>query len=146
MKRALGIIRMLNRIGVPWMLEHPRTSRMWKLPEVMRLLKHPRVRTTFLDQCQFGSAWRKSTTIMSGFVDDGDLVKLAWQCRPHQQGFCSRTGKKHVILRGSCPGTNKPMTHFAAAYPAKLNSALARILVDQVRMDGNVYEMLQEAG
>ena len=143
MRRALNIIAMLNRLGVPWLLEHPRTSRMWKLPEVVRLLKHPKVRVTFLDQCQFGSAWRKSTTIMSGGIEEQDLTKLERKCRPHRRGFCSRTGKKHVILRGACPGTGKPMTHFAAAYPPRLNSLLARILVDQVRMHGNQYEVLQ---
>ena len=144
MRRALNIIAMCNRLGIPWLLEHPRTSRMWKLPEVIRLLEHPKVRATHLDQCQFGSAWRKSTTILSGNVDEQDLAKLVRQCRPHRRGICSRTGKKHVILRGGCPGTGKPMTHFAAAYPPSLNNMLGRILVDQVRMHENQYEHLQQ--
>ena len=79
MRRALNIIAMCNRLGIPWLLEHPRTSRMWKLPEAIRLLEHPKVRATHLDQCQFGSAWRKSTTIISGNVDEQDLAKLVRQ-------------------------------------------------------------------
>ena len=82
---------------------------------------------------------------MSGNVEDQDLQKLVKQCIPHRRGLCSRTGKPHVILRGGCPGTGKPMTHFAAAYPQRLNSMLGHILADQIRMSGNVYEELQHS-
>ena len=86
----------------------------------------------------------KALPFWYGNIDEQDLQKLVRQCRPHRRGFCLRTGKKHVILRGGCPGTGKPMTHFAAAYPPPLNTMLGRILVDQVRMDGNEFEALQQ--
>ena len=145
MRRALQIIALLNERGIPWLLEHPRTSRMFKLPEVIRLMNHPKVLATFLDQCQFGSAWRKSTTILTGNVEEQDLQKLVKQCRPHRRGLCSRTGKPHVILRGGCPRIGKPMTHFAAAYPQRVNNMLGHILADQIRMGGNVYENFQHS-
>jgi hypothetical protein len=37
------------------------------------------------------------------------------------------------------------MTHFAAAYPQRLNSMLGHILADQIRTRGNVYEELQHS-
>ena len=118
---------------------------MFKLPEVIRLMRNPKVCVTHLDQCQFGSDWGKSATILSGNIDESELQKLNLQCRPQRRDCCARSGKKHVILRGGCPGTGKPMTHFAAVYPPRLNNMLGRILVDQVRWDGDEYESLQQS-
>ena len=58
----------------------------------------------------------------------GDISHLNKLC-PSSRGFCSITGKPHVLLSGNLPGTSTLWTKAAQAYPGKLSEALARALI-----------------
>eukprot|EP00959_Pyramimonas_sp_CCMP1952_P455184 9471164-Pyramimonas_sp.AAC.1 len=65
-----------SKAGIPWTIENPRTSRVWKAPAIKKLAQM----TLFgaevlspafvhLDFCQYGEAWKKSTTLLSHGLD-----------------------------------------------------------------------------
>jgi len=133
MKAALSIIHALEAKGIPYILEHPRTSRAWWLPALRRLLRRWHVFCVHLDQCQYGTRWKKATSLLCSRIDICSASRLQKVCHAHK-GLCSRTGRPHIQLRGSHP-SGVPWTSIAAAYPPGLANDMAHCLVEHVRVD-----------
>ena len=52
MRAAFRLIRLLERHQVPWILEHPRSSRAWWIPTLVHLEQQSHITKTVLHQCQ----------------------------------------------------------------------------------------------
>ena len=66
MKSCLRIINWCLRWRVPFLVEHPRSSWLFRLPEVKELLANDKVSLIACDQCMYGRRWRKSTGFLMG--------------------------------------------------------------------------------
>ena len=138
-RSALKIISWLDKRGIPWILENPRSSKMWYLPEMIRLLQSSHVRDVVTDFCQYGTIWRKRTRFICGNICEDDLQRFNRLCHG-PPGYCSRTGQKHFQLTGSnSHGT--PWTLVAQPYPHVLCHHLAHALTAHLRV---VRDMLQQ--
>ena len=125
-----ALVKMMNAFvesRTPFVLENPRSSRMWHLPPVRRIAACSLSRFVWSDFCQFGTAWRKRTGFLCFNCSEALLDKLeSYQCSG-SCGKCSRTGERHTLLTGSAPG-GIPMTLLAQPYPPRLAKLLANIL------------------
>ena len=118
---TLQVIRWCLRRGVPVSLENPRSSRLWQVPAVKRLVaRGEAVRT---DYCQFGTPWRKSTTF--AFWNTTGPHKIEKICTG--RALCSRSHAKHVALSGNNP-QGVPWTRVAEPYPRPLCRQLANAM------------------
>ena len=130
MYASLRMIREFDRLGLPWIVENPQTSRLWLCPGFVALMKQANVQFVVFHMCQFGSKWKKPTSIMTGNIPEHMLRELRRTCSG-RRGFCSRTGKRHLVLSGSSP-SGVPWTRIAQVYPRNLCVALAKLLCYQV--------------
>ena len=89
------------------------------------LMLHPHARHTIIDQCQYGTRWRKATRLQGWFVGD-PLPELQLRCRC-RRGLCSASHARHIVLQGRGPG-NVNWTKLAEGYPSKLVPCIARWL------------------
>ena len=80
-KVFLGNTLLFNRIrlmtpvlerGMIVVLENPKTSRLWLVPELQDLIKKIKGEMVYADFCQHGKPWKKSTAF---------LVSLSQGCR-----------------------------------------------------------------
>ena len=126
MRSAIRIMRRLQRLRIPFTFEHPRSSRVWCCSEIKKLGSAPGCQLVDLDQCQYGTRWKKPTTLMCYLQDSQDLDRLR-KCCAGRRGVCSRTGRKHFILEGS------RCTRPAQAYPTSLARDIAYCLTGHVR-------------
>ena len=74
------------------------------------------------DFCQYGTRWRKRTTIMCWLTPV--LPALLRKCSG-KQGVCSSTGRPHIQLCGQDKVSHKLWTQIAEPYPARLCAAAA---------------------
>ena len=51
MRAALDLVMFFHKCGIPWILEHPASSKAWFLPEMKRLEKQPRTASVVGDFC-----------------------------------------------------------------------------------------------
>ena len=120
------------RLGIPGTAENPMTSRAWRMPRMIALLKRRHVSQGICDFCQFGTPWRKSTTFVGCFVD---FFPLEIRCRRvyglEGEVICSRSGRPHVELAGKDEDGDF-RTKVAEPYPSKLCTILAAVLADAV--------------
>ena len=130
MRAGLRLIRVFERHRVPWILEHPLTSRAWWIPALKRLRDLPHVDFIVLDQCQYGTAWRKATGLLCSRINCQE--RLSKRCTG-RRNLCSRTRQPHIVLRGADPKSGRNWTSIASPYPQKLNRSLAFALVDAAR-------------
>ena len=119
---AFQIIYHLNKHHIPWLLENPQSSMCWHLPPIRDLIDKHGCCLITLDFCQFGTRWKKPTSILAGQLDMQDLGRLQLRCRG-ADGTCSRTLKKHWQLTGTYKGVN--LTKLAQPYPTTLCKQLA---------------------
>ena len=117
---------------VPWILEHPRTSRAFWVEPMQTLLKQPNVETVFLDQCMFGASWKQVTTLVCGNVDILNLRRLEKRCCGRRGNLCARSGLPHQNLRRQA-ADGRTYAAVSSAYPTKLCRAIAFCLTDEIR-------------
>ena len=119
---ALRYIKLAVSLNLPGYLENPRASRLWKVPAILKLVKHGMARFIDLDMCQYGVAWRKPTRLLVWCTPtDMDL------CKCHtKNNLCSRSGKRHLQLTGLSGG--RFLTAAAQVYPKAFGEALAILL------------------
>ena len=127
MEIALRICRTLLKFKVPFFLENPATSRVWHAAEVSKLVEAGAAITT-IDQCMYGSPWRKATSFLCGNIDPVDRDAFSKQCQG-QHCYWRRTGEKHVNLEGG------HMTAKSQQYPATLCNKIANLLTSNLSMD-----------
>ena len=137
MRIALRFVGHCLRNGVPGILENPQTSRVSHTAEVQRFLAAG-ARIVVLDQCRFGTKWRKSTSLLCCNLDSVDMASLERRCSG-KHGICSSTGKPHIQLEG-----RGHMTAKAAAYPTRLCTAMVNALTSNLRMQvaGKLYDKM----
>ena len=103
----------------------------WKLPEILHWTSQKNSFMMVTDLCQWGTPWKKPTSIWFAFFDKSLVNVGARRCHP-RGCVCSRTGKAHIGLSGKAPG-GLWRTLIAQAYPKKFASFLASAFLNQLR-------------
>ena len=129
-RNMLRIVKLALAHNVPFIIENPHSSFLWKLPSMIALAETPGVRMIVCDQCMFGARWRKRTRFLVGAVNPLDAEGLARRC--FGQRYCDRSGVKHQILQGRAPG-GASWTLVAQKFPTPLALRLARVLLSSAR-------------
>jgi len=117
---------------VPFYLENPQMSKLWHHPIIRKWIQNPASQKVEFDYCQFGTEWKKSTTILSvGNLKfhSGQTVKckVVWH---NGSSICSRTGKPHETLTGFINGAPKGQykTNKACPYPWEFCTYVAKLV------------------
>ena len=126
---TLAMAAVALSLGVLIWIENPDSSWFWKQPGALSwdgLLKKygPMLGDFRIDQCAFGTPWRKRTRFRTN-------CHLA-----HQRVLC-RCQKKHVVLRGRCKVRKQNFTKIAESYPSALCSTLATAFAIDLGWLGN---------
>ena len=122
--RSLVLISILEKGGNTWTLENPRTSFLFRMPKVKRLLFKKTTELVDFDQCMFdlviaGSPLRvkKATRIIGNICLDGLAIKCD-HSHQHQPAIGSVRTAQGWVRR----------TQLAGAYPPKLCKALYKAI------------------
>ncbi len=76
----------------------------------------------FVDQCSWGTPWRKRTRLLCAFIDAHDVDPLrSHVC--HGKKVCEFTIKKHIQLTGADP-SGVPLTFRAQTFPVRMANQL----------------------
>ena len=102
------LARLCLSLGIPFWVENPRFSWLWRLRVWRRLAA--RVGGWTVDYCRFGTPWRKSTFFCTNLEISGACTGC-------------RCGARHLVLRGQGPGS-VPWTRIAEPYPAGVADVL----------------------
>ena len=129
LRAAISLIKVFHKLKIPWILEHPHASFAFQTPELKEIMAQTNVSAAVLDQCRYGTPWRKRTRVLCGHVTDQDLTRLSLMCTG-SGGLCGN-GRGHVILQGSSGGRDR--TAAAQAYPQRLATAFAQVLTSSAR-------------
>ena len=115
---VLKIAEVCRRKGIPFWIENPDLSFMFRLPDWVRFVERHRPHVDFwrFDQCRFWRKWRKRTRILTN------------TCLKGMSLFC-RCGGYHIALRGRSKQHRMSWTRVAQAYPRQLCRTLAVALV-----------------
>ena len=125
-KFTAHIIRSCIRYNIPCMLENPLTSMMWAAPSISRGMRAPSCEAYSLDQCQYGTRWKKATQVFSWCC--GHANNLSRSCAG-KRGICSKTGLPHIQLTGVSKTHKVLWTKVAQTYPRSLGHAIASKLI-----------------
>ncbi len=82
--------RLSISLRIPFSVENPRTSRLWLVPVFKRLLRRRSVSFVVTSMCQWGTQWRKDTSLLLSDLDAS--VFQDTRCTGASRGLCSRTG------------------------------------------------------
>lgn len=115
---CMRIIKVCNELRIPWIVENPRGSFLWKMPDYVKLAQHAAVRVQHCHQCQYKCPWMKPTTFMSGNCQYAPQLELRCCMR---KGYCSKTNQPHFVL------SNPSVTKQAQTYSQELAVALASV-------------------
>ncbi|CAE8613014.1 unnamed protein product [Polarella glacialis] len=112
---------------VPWILENPKTSRVWLTVEVEALLA---AGALFAEAhyCQYDQPWRKVTYFLCWHLPE--LPASVKQCHSFS-GICSATHKKHINLQGT-DSNGVFWTLRAQPYPKQLCKVIAQVIARQL--------------
>ena len=121
MKTAVEVAHACLRSRTPAIFENPHSSLAWKTKAWQALAKKSDVQQVVLDQCRFGTPWRKRTRLQLLHVANPGLLDR--RCAG-ARGQCSASNRPHVQIIGSA------MSRRAAAYPPTLAVAGAAVLAD----------------
>ena len=128
-RAAFAIIQALDSQQLPWVFEHPHSSKVWFLPELQRLQCLPHVQVVVTDFCMWGEKWRKRTRFLLGNVAEDDAAGCSRTCQG-KHGLCSRTGLRHIQLTGK-DVFGRNLTQVAQPYPHRLCHRLVRAALSQ---------------
>ena len=123
-KFSCKVIRLAVQWKVATYLENPAGSLMWHAPELARLLRDPSAQKVQLHMCQYGTPWRKATSVAAWH--SLPLTHLGLRCSG-QSGICSKSQKPHVILSGHAP-QGPHYTRLAAEYPRAFAQKFSRVM------------------
>ena len=97
-KNSCRIMREAIKLGIPWVVENPKTSRLWLTPQMQRFVGQGAFQNE-VHFCQFGELWRKATYLFAwNLTDFGSISKICGGI----PGICSRTGERHKFARHRC--------------------------------------------
>ena len=114
---VLSLVRLYIAHGVVFFVENPDGSWIWKLDKELSwddIMREPGVGDLRVDQCRFGTPWRKRT-------------RFRTNCHGRMQRVLCTCTQPHVQLRGRCKEKKMNFTKLAEAYPKKLCKTLAAI-------------------
>lgn len=121
-RTCLKIIHLAQKFRIPWVLEHPLSSKCWALPPLRTLLHTPGVALLQSDLCQFGAPWKQPTCFLTSSTLDHHHLSLSCS---GGGGLCSRMRRKHWRL----PGTDVAgLARVPEKHPKRLARALAHVL------------------
>ena len=125
-RATLAIVAACLATKTPAIVENPRSSRLFALPEIKKLQE---VGTTLkVDQCLFRTRWKKPTTLLVFNVTGNDHVHTCGG----KKGICMRTGLQHMVLRGTAPNFGgKKWTSIAQSYTDLFAKFLAEVLLSR---------------
>jgi hypothetical protein len=125
LQKTLLILREAIPLGIPVLLENPKTSRLWLVPELQALASQHSASWCQVDYCQYGTPWQKSTYFLTWNCPR--LQSALRTCTPHS-GRCSASGKHHVVLKGVDPA-GVFWTARAQPYPRPMCRTIADAIV-----------------
>jgi hypothetical protein len=117
----LVFLRVCIRLRIPCVIENPATSRLFWIPQLRRLARHPHFRRFKFDQCAFGAPWRKPTILYTWHLTDSPGFHV---CCKGTQGGCEFSGTPHSQIGGPAGGGS--IAKRSQRYPPKLAATLAR--------------------
>ena len=59
------LMRLCEKHDVPFYLENPQRSKLWCHPLIIKWVRHKRTHKVEFDYCQFGTQWKKATTVLA---------------------------------------------------------------------------------
>ena len=122
------ILDRASLLEVPWMVENPQSSLLWRERAFRRLRCDPQAQMVNTHLCGFGSPWRKPTSLLCcRMVAPERLRKTCSMKAP--SCVCSFSGKPHITLRGRDP-QGMSWTRRAQEYSPTFSRELAKIVVD----------------
>ncbi|CAK0897173.1 unnamed protein product [Prorocentrum cordatum] len=116
---AISICYACLASGTGFSLENPRTSMIWDLPDMAKLLTMDGVRVVEMVYCAFGARWKKPTRILTNVQALEELECKCSQDHDHQE------------LRGR-DSQGRLWTRLAAVYPPRLCKAYASCVAKAV--------------
>ena len=119
---TVQICELASKLGIPWCIENPRTSRIWAGP-LHRLHGLPGVVEVFYDACMFGSPFKKPTKLLSTFVT---LPQLSRMCDGSHNHILAQGSSKVLQSDGTSKWINR--TTQAGAYTDLLCRRWAKLL------------------
>ena len=125
-KLSCRITTLCNSLGVPVLFENPRTSMLWKVPPLQRLLRAPTCVMNSIGFFQHCARWRKRTGVAGWHV--GTIPILSRRCSGRTR-MCSRSGLHHIILKGTDKASGLLWTVLAEPYPPSFAAAAASALI-----------------
>ena len=120
------LIELADGLNLPVILENLVTSMLWIVPRLVKLRSRPSCQVVSLDQCRWGTCWRKRTRV------------AAWNCQgighlnllcTGRNGICSRSKRHRIVLTGRAP-CGVPWTRLAQVYPKPLANRLGDVLIN----------------
>lgn len=144
------VVKECLRRGVRFSIENPSSSRLWQFGPILELAQHKQVRFVTWDMCQYGTPYRKRTTILTNEPHFQNLERRCTRDHVHEH----LKGTVRAKIGGKWASVNK--TSLAGAYPKSLCASWAQIasLVCPVQALGKLgwherqgfIATLQEAG
>ena len=113
-----SLVLRAEKKGVPFWVENPSGSYMWKQPEWIPIVA--RFPGFLTDYCRWGTVWRKRTRFAGSFCANGK--RLLCQC-----------GKPHVKLVGYNKEYKMSWTKLAEGYPQRLAAYLAKEMAESLK-------------
>ena len=129
MRQSANFLIRCHNLGIPCALENPAGSMMFKAPALKRVCNLADSRSICFDQCAFGARWRKRTRVQVWNIPDMQNDRSQFPVCCGKKGFCSHSGKRHIVLEGKDRVSGKPWTTLAQPYPKPLARKLALLLV-----------------
>jgi hypothetical protein len=126
--RTFELIDLAYSQGIPGCEENPASSLLWSMRDRVGFIKRDGVVDRIVDQCAYGTSYRKRTRLRCWHFDVVDHERRRCQSTSR---VCSFTGVKHHILWGM---QDKDFaTKAAARYPPQLCSSLGSAFVTRMR-------------
>ncbi len=120
------LIEFADGLNLPVILENPVNSMLWIVPRLVKLRSRPSCQVVLLDQCRWGTRWRKRTRVAAWNCQGIDHLNLLCTGR---NGICSRSKRHHIVLTGRAP-CGVPWTRLAQVYPKPLANRLGDVLIN----------------
>ena len=125
LRNTLAMVVSQTQAGRYIIVEGPDRSEMWKIPEWSAVQIAGNLRPLVLDQCRYGSKYRKRTKLWTNLPEATVL---------HLQLLCNHGPGAHPHLIGF-DADGVPLTRHAAQYPALLCAALAEAVANAVEFE-----------
>ncbi len=131
--RTHELMRLCEKLSIPFYLENPRRSKLWNHPLITKWMRHEHTKLVHFDYCQYGMPWKKSTSVLA-YNNKHFNNGISATCRETwkaSRSICSRSGTFHETLSGFVGNKSKGQykTNRACPYPEQFAKMLAKIIV-----------------